>query len=100
MSESIIKDVNKWFGDFQVLKNINLNVEKKAKFLVSNWTNGFKGNFDLIFSNPPYFSNPFTTALYLISGFGALPSPLTVYVFIPSLREWLMLNIMSDLKSL
>ena len=32
----------------------NLNVEKKVKFLVSNWTNGFKGNFDLIFSNPPY----------------------------------------------
>ena len=32
----------------------NLNVGKKAKFLVSNWTNGFKGSFDLIFSNPPY----------------------------------------------
>ena len=32
----------------------NLNVEKQAKFLVSNWTNGFKGKCDLIFSNPPY----------------------------------------------
>ena len=32
----------------------NLNVEKRTKFLVSNWTNGFKGSFDLIFSNPPY----------------------------------------------
>ena len=31
MSDPIIqiKDVNKWFGDFQVLKNINLEVEKK-----------------------------------------------------------------------
>ena len=31
MSDTIIqiKDVNKWFGDFQVLKDINLNVEKK-----------------------------------------------------------------------
>ena len=30
MSDAIIqmKDVNKWFGDFQVLKNINLDVEK------------------------------------------------------------------------
>ena len=30
MSDSIIKikEVNKWFGDFQVLKNINLEVEK------------------------------------------------------------------------
>ena len=35
----------------------DLNVEKKAKFLVSNWTNGFKGNFDLIFSNPPYIKS-------------------------------------------
>ena len=29
-----IKDVNKWFGDFQVLKNINLNVEKNKKIVV------------------------------------------------------------------
>ena len=35
----------------------NLNVGKKAKFLVSNWTNGFKGSFDLIFSNPPYIKS-------------------------------------------
>jgi len=36
MSESIIqmKDVNKWFGEFQVLKNINLNVEKNKKIVV------------------------------------------------------------------
>ena len=35
MSDTIIqiKDVNKWFGDFQVLKDINLNVEKKIKRL-------------------------------------------------------------------
>ena len=36
MSESIIKinDVNKWFGDFQVLKNINLDVKPKQKIVV------------------------------------------------------------------
>ena len=36
MSEAIIqmKEVNKWFGDFQVLKNINLNVAEKQKIVV------------------------------------------------------------------
>ena len=36
MSDSIIqiKNVNKWFGDFQVLKDINLNVEQKQKIVV------------------------------------------------------------------
>jgi len=36
MSESIIqmKKVNKWFGDFQVLKNIDLEVEKNKKIVV------------------------------------------------------------------
>jgi len=36
MSEAIIqmKDVNKWFGDFQVLKNVNLDVEKNKKIVV------------------------------------------------------------------
>ena len=36
MSESIIKikDVNKWFGDFQVLKNINLDVQTTQKIVV------------------------------------------------------------------
>ena len=36
MSESIIqmKEVNKWFGDFQVLKDINLSVEKNKKIVV------------------------------------------------------------------
>ena len=36
MSEPIIKinDVNKWFGDFQVLKNINLDVKPKHKIVV------------------------------------------------------------------
>ena len=36
MSEAIIKieDANKWFGDFQVLKNINLEVEKNKKIVV------------------------------------------------------------------
>ena len=36
MSDKIIqiKDVNKWFGDFQVLKDINLNVEKNKKIVV------------------------------------------------------------------
>ena len=29
-----IKDVNKWFGEFQVLKNINLEVEKNKKIVV------------------------------------------------------------------
>ena len=33
MSDSIIqiKNVNKWFGDFQVLKDINLEVKPKGK---------------------------------------------------------------------
>ena len=36
MSDTIIQmmDVNKWFGDFQVLKNINLEVEKNKKIVV------------------------------------------------------------------
>ena len=36
MSDSIIKinSMNKWFGDFQVLKNINLDVEKNKKIVV------------------------------------------------------------------
>ena len=36
MSNSIIeiKDMNKWFGDFQVLKDINLSVEKNKKIVV------------------------------------------------------------------
>ena len=36
MSDPIIKieNVNKWFGDFQVLKDINLEVEKNKKIVV------------------------------------------------------------------
>ena len=36
MSNSIIniENVNKWFGDFQVLKNINLEVQAKQKIVV------------------------------------------------------------------
>ena len=36
MSDTIIKinDMNKWFGDFQVLKDINLEVEKNKKIVV------------------------------------------------------------------
>ena len=36
MSESIIQisNMNKWFGDFQVLKDINLSVEKNKKIVV------------------------------------------------------------------
>ena len=36
MSESIIqiRNVNKWFGDFQVLKDINLEVKPKEKIVV------------------------------------------------------------------
>ena len=36
MSDKIIemKNVNKWFGDFQVLKDINLEVEKNKKIVV------------------------------------------------------------------
>ena len=36
MSDSIIQiqNVNKWFGDFQVLKEINLNVKPKEKIVV------------------------------------------------------------------
>ena len=36
MSDPIIqiKNMNKWFGDFQVLKDINLDVEKNKKIVV------------------------------------------------------------------
>ena len=36
MSDSIIRiqNVNKWFGDFQVLKEINLEVKPKEKIVV------------------------------------------------------------------
>ena len=36
MSDKIIqmKDVNKWFGDFQVLKDVNLDVSQKQKIVV------------------------------------------------------------------
>ena len=36
MSNKIIemKDVNKWFGDFQVLKDVNLDVSQKQKIVV------------------------------------------------------------------
>ena len=36
MSDKIIqiREMNKWFGDFQVLKNINLDVEKNKKIVV------------------------------------------------------------------
>ena len=36
MSDEIIKiqNMNKWFGDFQVLKDINLTVEKNKKIVV------------------------------------------------------------------
>ena len=36
MSDSIIqiKNVNKWFGDFQVLKDIDLEVKPKEKIVV------------------------------------------------------------------
>ena len=36
MSDSIIRieNMNKWFGDFQVLKDINLSVEKNKKIVV------------------------------------------------------------------
>ena len=36
MSDSIIQiqNVNKWFGDFQVLKEINLEVKAKEKIVV------------------------------------------------------------------
>ena len=36
MSESIIQinNMNKWFGDFQVLKGINLEVKPKQKIVV------------------------------------------------------------------
>ena len=36
MSDKIIQmqNVNKWFGDFQVLKDINLEVEAKQKIVV------------------------------------------------------------------
>ena len=36
MSDKIIQiaEMNKWFGDFQVLKNINLDVKPKQKIVV------------------------------------------------------------------
>jgi len=41
MSDSIIqiKNVNKWFGDFQVLKDINLEFKAKEKtFWLCDWS--------------------------------------------------------------
>ena len=41
MSDSIIQisEVNKWYGDFQVLKDINLEVKAKEKIVVCGSTN-------------------------------------------------------------
>ena len=46
MSESIIqmKEVNKWFGDFQVLKDINLEVKEKQKIKPKNETINVRDN--------------------------------------------------------
>ena len=40
MSDPIIKiqNMNKWFGDFQVLKNINLEVEANKKIVAVSYT--------------------------------------------------------------
>ena len=45
MSEPIIqiKDVNKWFGDFQVLSGINLEVMPKEKIVVCGPSGSGKG---------------------------------------------------------
>ena len=45
MSESIIeiKNVNKWFGDFQVLKDINLEVQAKQKIEEISKKEGLSG---------------------------------------------------------
>ena len=44
MSDKIIqiKEMNKWFGDFQVLKNINLDVEKNKKIVVCGHSGSVK----------------------------------------------------------
>ena len=40
MSDKIIQmeNVNKWFGDFQVLKDINLDVESNKKIVAVSYT--------------------------------------------------------------
>ena len=51
MSDSIIqiKNVNKWFGNFQVLKEINLEVKPKEKIVVCGPSGSGKSTFiDLI----------------------------------------------------
>ena len=47
MSDKIIQitEMNKWFGDFQVLKNINLEVEKNKKIVVCGPSGSGKSTF-------------------------------------------------------
>ena len=47
MSDNIIQinNMNKWFGDFQVLKNINLEVEKNKKIVVCGPSGSGKSTF-------------------------------------------------------
>jgi len=64
---SILKEVSNSFGvgiDMShnaikvAQKNSNrLNLENRVKFIVSNWTNALKANFNLIISNPPYIKS-------------------------------------------
>ena len=52
MSDSIIKiqGVNKWFGDFQVLKDINLEVSSKQKIVVCGPSGSGKStNYNFLF---------------------------------------------------
>ena len=50
MSDSIIdiKNVNKWYGDFQVLKDINLEVKAKEKIVVCGPSGSGKSTYHLL----------------------------------------------------
>ena len=64
---SILKEVSNSFGvgvDISheaikvAQKNSNrLNLEKRVRFIVSNWANSLNANFNLIISNPPYIKS-------------------------------------------
>ena len=54
MSDNIIQinNMNKWFGDFQVLKGINLEVKPKQKIVVCGPSGSGKSTFCLLYTSP------------------------------------------------
>ena len=52
--ESIIslKNVNKWFGDFHVLQDVNLEVKKKERIVVCGPSGSGKSTICLLYTSP------------------------------------------------